>query len=119
MSAGNLWHGIPAEELPQELFTTLHQACGIRIERIVSHGHSSSPGFWYDQAEHEWIVVLQGNAELQFEGEPQPRTLSRGSYLNIPAHLRHRVIWTDPAEKTIWLAIYYGDAAGDPSAARR
>jgi len=35
--------------------------------------------------------------------------LQRGSYLYIPAHVRHRVAWTHPTEKTIWLAIHYRD----------
>ena len=30
-------------------------ALGLRIERIVSEGHVSPEGFWYDQDEPEWV----------------------------------------------------------------
>ena len=54
------------------------------------------------------MVVLEGSAVVQFEGDPEPVKLERGSFLNIPAHARHRVARTDPTQKTIWLAIRYG-----------
>ena len=108
MEAESLLNDIPAE-LPEELFTTLLSAKGLRIERIVSQGQVSPPGFWYDQEGSEWVVVLEGSAAVQFEGAAEPVELRRGSYLNIPAHARHRVAWTDPNQKTIWLAIHYGD----------
>ena len=82
---------------------------GLRIERIVSQGHASPPGFWYDQDEHEWVVVLQGSATIQLEGDSEPMNLQAGAYLNIPVHARHRVVSTSPTEKTIWLAISYSD----------
>ena len=107
MKAENLLDN-PAAELPDELFTTLFQAHDLRIERIVSQGHASPPGFWYDQEENEWVVVLEGSAAVQLEGEAEPVELGRGSYLNIPAHARHRVVWTDPNQKTVWLVIHYG-----------
>ena len=106
----NLFEGIPAG-LAEELFTTIHQAHGLRIERIVSQGHASPPGFWYDQDEDEWVVVLEGSAAVQFEGEPEPVELRRGSVLNIPAHARHRVAWTDPNQQTVWLAVHYKTTA--------
>ena len=104
MKAKNLFDGIPAE-LPQELFTAIHDTDGLRIERIVSQGQSSPEEFWYDQDENEWVVVLEGSAAVQFEGEAEPVEIRRGSYLNIPAHARHRVVWTDPHQKTMWLAV--------------
>ena len=73
--------------------------------------HASPPGFWYDQEQSEWVLLVEGSAALEFEGHPEPVELRRGSYLNIPARARHRVAWTDPARKTVWLAIHYG---GDP-----
>jgi cupin 2 domain-containing protein len=106
MKCVNLFIGIPSK-LPEELLTTMHRGKGVRIERIVSEGHHSADGFWYDQDEHEWVIVLEGKAALQFEGEPEPVELQRGSYVNIPAHKRHRVARTSPTEKTVWLAIYY------------
>lgn len=78
----------------------------MRIGRIVSHGHASPDGFWYDQARAEWVVVLKGAARLRFEDgvlEMRP-----GSFMNIPAHRKHRVEWTTPCEPTVWLAVFYG-----------
>ncbi len=92
--------------LPDELFTALLQAPGVRIERIVSHGHQSPNGFWCDQPTNEWVLVLQGAAKIEFEDgtlEMQP-----GDYVDIPAHRKHRVAWTTPNEPTIWLAVHYG-----------
>lgn len=101
----NLLTGLPSH-LPAELVTTLLEAANLRIERIVSHGHASPDGFWYDQDEHEWVVVLQGAGRLMFEDETV--ALKPGDCLNIPARKKHRVEWTTPDEPTIWLAIFYG-----------
>ena len=106
MNAANLLDHLPAH-LSEELFTTILQANNVRIERIVSQGHASPPGFWYDQEENELIILLEGSAAVQFEGDAEPVELRRGSYLNIPAHAKHRVAWTDQNEKTLWLAIHY------------
>jgi cupin 2 domain-containing protein len=101
----NLFTSIPSD-LPDELFTSLLEADNLRIERIVSHGHSSPQGFWYDQDEHEWIVVLKGAARLCIEGAVQE--LNLGDCINIPAHHKHRVEWTAPDEPTVWLAVFCG-----------
>lgn len=66
----NLLTDLP-RQLPDELFTTLLEAANVRIERIVSDGHASPEGFWYDQDQHEWVGVLKGAARLRFEGEEQ------------------------------------------------
>jgi cupin 2 domain-containing protein len=101
----NLFTAIP-EALPEELIQTLLSAPSVRIERIVSRGHASPEGFWYDQEEHEWVLLLTGAARLGFEGE-EPIDLRPGAFVNIPAHRRHRIEWTEPSEPTIWLAIHY------------
>ena len=80
---------------------------GLRIERIVSRGQASPPGFWYDQTEAEWVAVLTGSARLRFEDEANARVLDPGDWVEIPPHRRHRVDWTDPAVPTVWLAIFY------------
>lgn len=90
-----------------ESFETLLTAAGFRVERIVSRGHASPPGFWYDQPEDEWVMLVAGAARLTFEGEQEPVELEPGSYLHIPARRRHRVDWTDPAQPTVWLAIHF------------
>jgi cupin 2 domain-containing protein len=110
ISSGNLFADIP-DRLLDELFLPLLATAEIRIERIVSRGHASPPQFWYDQPHAEWVAVLAGSAAIQFDGEPAARTLQRGDYLNIPAHVRHRVAWTDTDEPTVWLAVHHGPAA--------
>lgn len=103
-SSSNLFTGIPGR-LSHELCTTLSESASLRIERIVSHGHASPAGFWYDQDQHEWVALLQGAARLQFE--QQTVELQPGDYVSIPAHKKHRVAWTTPDKPTIWLAVYY------------
>jgi len=107
IASGNLFADIP-DTLPSELLTPLVATPDLRIERIVSRGHASPPGFWYDQPRAEWVIVLAGSAGIAFEGEASPRRLTRGDHLHIPAHTRHRVAWTDANEPTIWLAVHYG-----------
>lgn len=103
----NLHDDIPAE-LPEELVETLLDTPGLRIERIVSLGHNSPEGFWYDQEASEWVLLVKGAARLRFEGQ-EPIELRPGAFVNIPARSRHRVDWTTPHEPTIWLAVHYGD----------
>jgi cupin 2 domain-containing protein len=100
----NLLSNVPAE-MSEELIETLLSAKSVRIERIVSRGHASPHGFWYDQSEHEWVVLLQGAARLQFDDGVQEMTA--GDAVHIEAHRRHRVEWTDPAEATIWIGVYW------------
>jgi cupin 2 domain-containing protein len=106
MRCENLFTGIP-QSLPEELVTLLCRDKGIRIERIVSDGQRSPEGFWYDQKRHEWVIVLEGRAAIEFEGKADLVEMERGSFLNIPAHTRHRVAWTSPTEKTVWLVVLY------------
>jgi len=100
----NLLSSLPAK-LPDELTETLVEAKHIRIERIVSQGHASSYGFWYDQSENEFVLLVQGAARLRFEDSVVE--MMPGDWLNIPAHQRHRVEWAAPDEKTVWLAVFY------------
>ena len=58
-NADNLFSDIP-DCLTEELVTILAENQHVRIERIVSNGHSSPNGFWYDQEEFEWVIVLKG-----------------------------------------------------------
>lgn len=105
MVTPNLFAELPAY-LPDELFTTLLEASNVHIKRIVSHGHASPAGFWYDQDQHEWVIVLSGAARLRFEDEVFE--MKPGDFVNIPVHKKHRVEWTTPDEPTIWLAVFYG-----------
>jgi cupin 2 domain-containing protein len=106
----NLFSSIPAE-LRCELFETLLETQHVRIERIVSHGHASPDGLWFDQDRHEFVVLLQGKAQLRFEDE-EPVELVPGDFINIRAHRRHRVEWTTPDKPTIWLAVFYDGSGG-------
>jgi cupin 2 domain-containing protein len=101
----NLLSNLPTD-LPEELTTILQKGNGVRIERIVSTGHKSPEGFWYDQPENEWVMVLQGSARLQFEDRVVE--MLPGDSINIPAHQKHRVEWTTPDEPTVWLAVFTG-----------
>lgn len=103
----NLFADIPSS-LPAEWTEVLAQSSHVRIERIVSTGHTSPQDFWYDQDEHEWVIVLKGQAKLQFD-QDHSVLLRCGDYLNIPAHRRHRVEWTSETEPTVWLAVFYRD----------
>ena len=103
---GNLLALLP-RRLDAEQMIVLVENENLRIERIVSTGQASPPGFWYDQPWAEWVLALAGAAGLVFEGEAEPRVLRPGDYLLIPAHRRHRVAWTDPEQPTVWLAVHY------------
>lgn len=105
---GNLLAALPIAAPASELFETLagHAAAGVSIQRIVSFGHASEPDFWYDQAQAEWVMLMQGEAILQLEGRPDLH-LRAGDYCTIPAHQRHRVAWTTPAQATVWLAVFF------------
>ncbi|HJN11121.1 MAG TPA: cupin domain-containing protein [Pirellulaceae bacterium] len=104
----NLFTDIP-NDLPEELVEVLAENKHVRIERIISIGHASPEGFWYDQEEHELVVVLKGEAKLLFEGDNEPIHMTPGDFINIPAHRKHRVEWTTPDEPTVWLAMFYKD----------
>lgn len=100
----NIFDDIPSH-MPKEVIQTLLQADEVRIERIISHGHASAADFWYDQTQHEWVIVLKGAARLQFEDGMVEMKV--GDFINIPAFKKHRVDWTKPDELTFWLAVHY------------
>lgn len=105
MKAANLFQNIPAD-LSAEVFEVLVESESVTIERIVSKGHTSPESGWYDQERNEWVVVLQGRAKVEFE-EAGVVELEAGDYVNIPAHVKHRVIETSIEPVTIWLAVHY------------
>ncbi|PSU36392.1 cupin domain-containing protein [Photobacterium lutimaris] len=102
----NLFSAIPSS-LPDELFQDILNTDAVRVERIVSRGHVTPEGDWYDQDESEWVMVMKGRATLMFEEGRREVYMEAGDHLNIPAHQRHRVSWTDPDQDTIWLAVFY------------
>jgi len=97
----------PCPMAGQETTTVLLEQPGLRLERIHSCQSSSPKEFWYEQNEHEWVVLLQGSAQLHFADEEVPRQLSQGDCLLISASRRHRVVSTDPAPGCVWLALFW------------
>lgn len=102
---GNLHTAIPAS-LPDELTETLVRCTGCRIERIVSRGHASPPGFWYDQAEDEWVLLVTGSATLELLDPVETLHLAAGDWVLLPAGRRHRVVRTAAGTDTVWLAVF-------------
>jgi cupin 2 domain-containing protein len=103
-------------ELPERLAggedeTVLLDRPGARLVRIVSTGHATPPGAWYDQPDDEWVAVLTGAARLLIEGEGEAREFGPGDWIFLPARCRHRVVWTDEATPTVWLALHVDAAA--------
>ena len=101
----NIFKSLPTY-VDTEAFDELLRDKNIRIERIVSKGHSSPETGWYDQEDNEWVLVVQGAGTILFE-DGREVTLQQGDHLHIPAHIKHKVSWTDPAKETIWLAVHY------------
>lgn len=102
---GNLFADIP-DELGEELIEVLAESAGVRVERIVSRGHRSPDIFWFDQDQDELVLLVEGSAELEIDGEPSPRKLERGDWLVLPAGRRHRVNKTAADRDTVWLAVF-------------
>lgn len=109
MESGNLFEGLPGTSTVEETTAPLLTASRFRLLRIVSTGQVTPEGEWYDQDDAEWVMVAQGRADLLIEGEGAPRRLGAGDYVLIPAHVRHRVEWTDPDRPTVWLALHFAD----------
>ncbi len=105
MKLSNIFNNIP-KHLPQELTQNLWRTRQVTVERIVSRGHCSAKGFWYDQSWDEWVLLLSGKARIEFKDEPELTQLGPGDHLLIPAHVQHRVAWTEPRTDTIWLAVH-------------
>lgn len=102
----NLYENIPSL-LAEELFQTLAESGSVRIERIVSDGHATPPGEWYDQGWDEWVLLVSGAATLLFNDGTAPLAMKPGDHIMIPANSRHRVERTDTLQKTIWLAVHF------------
>jgi cupin 2 domain-containing protein len=104
MKKENIFDNIP-NNLKKEFFEDIVVGKGIKIEKIVSKGHTTPEDEWYDQDMNEWVIVLKGEAILQFEHEQI--YLKSGEYIQIPKHTKHKVSWTKQEEETIWLAVFY------------
>lgn len=105
----NLFADLPATSA-EEVVRSLVRRPGLRLESIVSTGQASPPGFWYEQADDEWVVLLRGAAALRFADEGEALALSPGDHLFIAAGRRHRVEWTAADQPTVWLALHLAAA---------
>lgn len=98
-------YSLPAVLPDEEQVDKLWEGTDCRIERIISCGQVSPPGFWYEQPEDEWVLLLQGQAVIgYFDGSRSE--LQTGDYLLIPAGLKHRVEYTSQEPFCIWLAVF-------------
>jgi cupin 2 domain-containing protein len=103
-------HGSLVRNLPDatedERFEELSRAKSFQIERIISAGQVSPPGFWFDQPNEEWVLVVQGRAEISLLDPDETIHLSIGDWLMIEAHRKHRVEFTSREPLTIWLTVH-------------
>ncbi len=113
LSVKNLFADIPGE-MPDEICTQIVRADDVRIERIVSRGQASPPGFWYDQETNEWVLLIKGSAALRFVDGSQI-ALTPGDHVLIPRHVRHRVERTAKDGETVWLAVHYSGGHAVPT----
>ncbi len=104
MKIFNIFENIKIDKQKEQFFDLIKND-NVRIEKIVSNGQSSPKGFWYEQKENEFVLLLEGFAILEFEDEEVE--LEKGDFLNIPAFKKHRVKHTSQQEPTIWLAVFY------------
>lgn len=98
-------YDLPQEMLKSEKFESLVSSKDILIERIISSGQITPEGQWYDQSTDEWVVLLQGQAEISYSDATKVH-LKSGDYLLIPAHVKHRVDFTSNEPPCIWLAVH-------------
>ena len=96
----NIFASIPKEQ-SGEIFEILQENQNLKIERIISAGDTTE---WLTQEHDEWVLVLQGDAKLEYE--EQSFHLTSGDYLFIPKNTKHKVSYTSKEPKTIWLAIH-------------
>lgn len=94
--------GVPGDD---EFFEVLARGDGVRVERIISHGHTTPEGEWYDQDDTEWVVLVQGEATLEWEDGARSE-LGAGDAVFIEAHRRHRVVRTSSEPPCVWLAVH-------------
>jgi cupin 2 domain-containing protein len=102
----NIYSRTP-KKLQNELFEEITRGNSFKLERIVSRGHSTPQGKWYDQERDEWVILLRGSAGVRIHGKKRTVILNPGDYVFLPAHRKHRVEWTQAKAQTIWLALHF------------
>ncbi|HLF00049.1 MAG TPA: cupin domain-containing protein [Gaiellaceae bacterium] len=101
---------LPGAPLDEELVETIASGEGVAVERIVSTGQATPAGEWLEQTRDEWVVLLEGEAELGYDDGSRLR-LGPGDHVVIPCGVRHRVEWTRSDPPCIWLAVHADDLA--------
>ena len=103
MELKNIFSNV-AEAVEEEQFTVLGKSPNCRIERIVSSGYSSPEGFWYDQEYDEFILLMQGEATLEFEDKQMD--MKAGDYLIVPKNCKHRIAKSSLDPACVWLCVF-------------
>lgn len=103
---GNIFANLPKIK-KQEVFQALIKDKKLALERIISTGQATIEGQWLKQKHNEWVMLLKGKAVLRFWGKKKLFNLKPGDYVFIPKNLKHRVEWTAPKQKTVWLALHF------------
>jgi cupin 2 domain-containing protein len=98
-------YDLPAYVIKEEIATVVAEGCGVRIERIVSQGQTSG---WYDQAETEFVALLEGEAAIDFENRGSV-SMKRGDVIIIKPHERHMVSYTSIDPPCVWLCVFYSE----------
>ena len=106
LRCGNIFHNLPQVK-EKEIFQPLFKDKKLKVERIISMGQATKEGRWLRQKRDEWVLLLRGKAVLKFFGTEGLLKLRSGDYVFIPKNLRHRVEWTDPKNRSVWLAFYF------------
>lgn len=83
-----------------ERFDVVLRHRNLVVERIVSSDVITPTP--YEQAQDEWVVLLQGEADLEVSGTRH--TLRPGDHVFLPAGTPHTVLRT--AAGTVWLAVH-------------
>ncbi|MFA6599493.1 MAG: cupin domain-containing protein [Candidatus Omnitrophota bacterium] len=107
----SIFFQLPAAK-KREVFQVLQKGKGFNIERIVSCGQATPEGQWLCSKAAEWVIVQRGRARLRFKGAREPIELKAGDYVFIPGKTCHRVEWTHPERKTVWLAVHIKNNEG-------
>lgn len=105
-NCGNIFADLP-EIKKRELFQVIIKNKKLKLERIISKGQVTKEGHWLKQTRNEWVILLKGKAILRLWGEKDLIKLKSGDYVFIPKNLKHKVEWTAPDQKSVWLALHF------------
>ena len=89
----------------KENFEILIERGNIKIKRITSPKNFKSEIFI--QEEDEWVMVIQGSAELDIAGRKVK--ISEGEHIFIPRKTYHQILKTSDEIETVWLAVYLSE----------